>query len=117
MKAVVYRGPKSVAVESVPEPKLESDGDVLVRITAASICGTDVRLYWGTMTSMIPIAAGDPLGHEFVGVVEEVGKGVRRLRRGQRVVSPFSEHCGTCFYCERDLLTRCENFRAFGLGA
>jgi threonine dehydrogenase-like Zn-dependent dehydrogenase len=116
MKAVIYQGVKSIGVEDVPEPKIDADTDVLVRVTAASICGTDIRLYWGTMTSMIPVAPGDPLGHEFVGVIEEVGKGVRGLRVGQRVVSPFSEHCGDCFYCERDLLTRCEKFRAFGLG-
>jgi threonine dehydrogenase-like Zn-dependent dehydrogenase len=117
MKAVVYRGPSEVAVENVAEPRIERASDVLVRVTAASICGTDVRIYWGTLTSLFPLVAGDPLGHEFVGVVEEVGKDVRGLRVGQRVVSPFSEHCGTCFYCERDLLTRCESLRAFGLGA
>lgn len=116
MRAVIYHGVGKVAVESVPTPILQDDDDVLVRVTAASICGTDLRFYWGTMTSFIPIQPGDPIGHEFVGVIEEVGRNVKRLRIGQRVVSPFSTHCGTCFYCERDLLTRCENIRVFGCG-
>lgn len=116
MKAVVYDGIGKIKVDSVPAPKIREDTDALVRVTAASICGTDVRLFWGTMNDLIPIVPGDQLGHEFVGVVEEVGRGVKDLKVGQRVVSPFSAHCGLCFYCQRDLLTRCESFRAFGLG-
>lgn len=115
MKAVLYGGVGKVSVENVAEPVLQDGDDVIVRITAASICGTDVRLYWGTMNAMIPLQAGDPLGHEFVGVIEEVGRDVRQLRKGQRVVSPFSTHCGTCYFCEHDLVTACENIRGFGL--
>lgn len=115
MHAAIYGGVGKILVERVPDPALLEDDDVIVRVTAASICGTDVRFYWGTMNRMIPVEPGDPLGHEFVGVIEEVGRNVQQLKRGQRVVSPFSVHCGTCFYCEHDLLTACENIRAFGL--
>ncbi len=116
MKAVIYGGIGSVKVENIVAPRLRSDTDVLVRVKAASICGTDVRLYWGTMNDMFGYEAGDAMGHEFVGVVEEVGKAVRNFKRGQRVVSPFSTHCGHCYYCERDHITHCENLTAFGLG-
>jgi len=116
MKAVIYEGKESISVNNVPEPRLERDTDALVRVKAASICGTDIRLYWGTMVDMFGIRPGDPLGHEFVGVVEEVGRAVRHFKPGQRVVSPFSTHCGHCYYCEHDNLTRCENLQAFGLG-
>ena len=116
MKAVIYEGKERIKVENVPEPRLERDTDVLVRVKAASICGTDVRLYWGTMVDMFGIRPGDLLGHEIVGVVEDVGQAVRNFKPGQRVVSPFSTHCGHCYYCEHDNLTRCENLQAFGLG-
>lgn len=116
MQAVIYGGVGRISVENVPAPKLGDDSDALVRVTAASICGTDVRLYWGTMNEMLGVVAGDPLGHEFVGVVEEIGKDVRHFKVGQRVVSPFSTYCGQCFYCQRDLLTRCEHLRIFGVG-
>jgi 2-desacetyl-2-hydroxyethyl bacteriochlorophyllide A dehydrogenase len=116
MKAVIYEGTRKVRVETVPMPKLLADTDAIVRVTAASICGTDIRLYWGTMTNVMPMVNGEPLGHECVGVVEEVGKAVTSLKVGQRVVSPFSIHCGTCFYCEHDLLTRCESMQIFGIG-
>lgn len=116
MKAVIYEGTGKISVQNVPTPTLAEDTDALVRVTSSTICGTDIRLYWGTMTPMIPLVPGDQLGHEFVGVVVEVGKAVKQLRVGQRVVSPFSVHCGQCFYCQRDLFTRCEHLRAFGLG-
>lgn len=116
MKAVIYGGKGRIKVESLPEPKLQNDSDVIVRVKAASICGTDVRLYWGTMIDMFGYEAGDPMGHEFVGVVEDVGKAVQNVKPGQRVVSPFSTHCGSCFYCERGHITHCEKLNAFGLG-
>lgn len=115
MRATIYGGIGKISVERVPDPVLQEDDDVIVRVTAASICGTDVRFYWGTINAFIPLEPGDPLGHEFVGVVEEVGRGVRHLQKGQRVVSPFTVHCGHCYFCEHDLTTACENIRAFGL--
>lgn len=117
MKSVIYQGVGKIAVENIPTPTLRNDDEVIVRVTAASICGTDVRLYWGTMNSLVPIQPGDPIGHEFVGVIEEVGSAVKQLRVGQRIVSPFSSHCGTCWHCEHDLLQRCESIRFFGCGA
>jgi threonine dehydrogenase-like Zn-dependent dehydrogenase len=116
MRAVIYGGKRHIQVENVDAPRLKNDTDALVRVRAASICGTDVRLYWGTMTAMFGTQPGDAMGHEFVGVVEEAGKAVRHFKRGQRVVSPFSTHCGHCYYCERDHITHCENLAAFGLG-
>lgn len=116
MKAVIYAGKGSIKVENLPAPKLQHDTDVIVKVKAASICGTDVRLYWGTMTDMFGYEAGDPMGHEFTGTIEEVGKAVTNFKRGDRVVSPFSTHCGNCFYCERGHVTHCENLHAFGLG-
>lgn len=116
MKAVIYEGKERIKVENLALPALRYDTDALVRVTAASICGTDVRIYWGTMAEMFGIRPGDPLGHEIVGVIEEVGPAVKHFKPGQRVVSPFSAHCGHCYFCEHDNLTRCENLRAFGLG-
>jgi len=116
MKAVIYEGPGTISVQTVKTPTLQTPTDALVKVTSASICGTDIRLLWDTMTKMIPLVPGDQLGHEFVGVIVELGKAVTGLNVGQRVVSPFSVHCGQCFYCDRDLFTRCDHFRAFGLG-
>src|SRR3546814_1631126 len=84
---------------------------------SSDVCSSDlVRLYWGTINDMFGYEAGDAMGHEFVGVVEEVGKAVQNFRKGQRVVSPFSTHCGHCYYCERGHITHCEKLTAFGLG-
>lgn len=116
MKAAIFQGVGKVSIESVPDPKVGSEDDAIVRVTAASICGTDVRLYGGTMNALAPLQAGDPIGHEFVGVVEEVGSNVRNVLVGQRVVSPFSTHCGSCWHCEHDLFQRCEKVRIFGCG-
>ena len=91
MKAVIYAGKGSIKVENLPAPELQSDTDVIVRVKAASICGTDVRLYWGTMTDMFGYEAGDPMGHEFVGVVEDVGRAVQNFKPGQRVFPPQRE--------------------------
>src|SRR5687768_10576410 len=117
MKAVIYQGKGRVEVENAPMPEIRNDTDVLVRVKAASICGTDVRIYWGSMVDMFGMKPGDPLGHEIVGVVEEVGSAVKSFKAGQRVVSPFSIHCGHCYYCEHDNLTRCTSLRIFGVGA
>jgi threonine dehydrogenase-like Zn-dependent dehydrogenase len=105
MKALAYHGPHDVRVDSVPDPVLHEPDDILVRVTATAICGTDLHLYRGKVPEVLP---GDVLGHEFMGVVEEVGKGVRRLRRGDRVVVPATIACGECFFCERSLFAACE---------
>ena len=112
MRAVVFRGRGQVAVEDRPKPELQSEDDAVVRVTMSTICGTDLRLLDGRL----PVAPGTAIGHEFTGVVESVGGGVRAFRPGQRVVSPFSVFCGGCFYCRQGLLTACEQRQVFGFG-
>ncbi|GAP38745.1 zinc-dependent alcohol dehydrogenase [Piscinibacter sakaiensis] len=105
MKALTYHGRRDVRVESVPEPHLLAEDDLLLRVTATAICGSDLHIYRGRLPGM---RSGDILGHEFMGIVEEVGPGVTRLERGDRVVVPFTISCGDCFFCTRRLLAACE---------
>ena len=112
MQAVTFQGPGSVELREVADPRIEQPTDALIRITTSTICGTDIRIFWG----LIPVPTGAPLGHEFVGVVEEVGEAVRGIRAGQRVVSPFSTSCGRCYWCKRGLLTNCPERQFFGVG-
>lgn len=104
MKAVVFHGLRDVRVESVPDPGLGSPTDAIVRITCAAICGSDLHLYH----ERYPLIPGFVLGHEGVGVIEEVGRDVRTLRRGQRVVISGLVACGICFYCRRGQESQCE---------
>ena len=112
MRAVTFQEPGRVELREVPDPRIEQPGDALVRVTTSAICGTDIRIFWGT----IPVPTGAALGHELVGVVEEVGEAVRRVRPGQRVVSPFSTSCGRCYWCQKSLLTNCPERQFFGVG-
>ncbi len=96
MRAVVYRKPFDVAVEEVPDPRIEQPNDVIVRITSACICGSDLHMYEGR-TAAEP---GTVLGHENLGIVEEVGGGVTALEEGDRVVMPFNVACGFCKNCQ-----------------
>lgn len=105
MRALVYHGPRDVRVETVPDPRIEEPTDAIVRVTRAAICGSDLHLYHGYVPEL---HSGDILGHEFVGVVEEVGPDVRRVRPGDRVVVPFLIACGQCYFCRRDLWAACE---------
>src|SRR5690625_5203526 len=101
-----YRGPADVEVTNKRDPVIEHPNDAIVRVTAAAVCGSDLHLYRG----LIPdTRVGTTFGHEFVGIVEEVGPGVRNLRRGDRVVVPFNISCGSCYYCRCDLFGLCEN--------
>jgi glutathione-independent formaldehyde dehydrogenase len=95
MKAVVYQGPYQVAVEDVPEPRIEAPGDALVRITTTNICGSDLHMYEGRTS----VEEGKILGHENMGIVEETGTGVTRVKPGDRVSVPFNIACGTCRNC------------------
>ena len=105
MRAMTYHGPADVRVENKPDPQIEHPNDVILRVTKTAICGSDLHLYRG----LIPdTRVGHTFGHEFTGVVEELGSGVRNLRRGERVVVPFNISCGTCFFCKRELYGMCE---------
>ncbi|WP_431046439.1 zinc-dependent alcohol dehydrogenase [Roseateles sp. L2-2] len=105
MLALTYHGAKDVRVETVPDPVLAADDDVLLRVTATAICGSDLHIYRGKIPDM---KSGDILGHEFMGVVEDVGRGVTHIKRGDRVVVPFTISCGDCFFCGRQLFAACE---------
>ncbi len=106
VKAMVYHGPSDVRYETKPDPRIEHENDVILRVTSSAICGSDIHLYHGLVPDT---RVGHTFGHEFAGVVEETGPGVRTLERGDRVVVPFNISCGTCFFCERDLYGMCEN--------
>ena len=105
MKALTYHRNHDVRVENVPDPIIENDDDILLRVTATAICGSDLHLYRGKVPGM---KSGDVLGHEFMGIVEDTGALVTEVSRGDRVVVPFTISCGTCFFCERDLYAACE---------
>ena len=108
MKAVVRHGKQDVRVDEVPDPEIEEPTDAIVRITATAICGSDLHLY----SKLSPVMReGDILGHEPMGIVEEVGPEVRHIAPGDRVVIPFNIACGRCFYCERGLQSQCERTR------
>ena len=106
MRANCWMGKRSVEVQQVPDPKILNDGDAIVRITSTAICGSDLHLYNGLVPTM---RSGDVVGHEFMGEVVEVGRGVRNLRVGDRVVVPFPIACGACALCRKGLFSLCEN--------
>jgi threonine dehydrogenase-like Zn-dependent dehydrogenase len=106
MKAVVFHGIGDIRLDTVPEPKLKERTDAIVRLTASAICGTDLHFVRGTFPGMKP---GTILGHEGVGIVEEVGRGVRNLKRGDRVVVPSTVNCGNCFYCRAGYTAQCDD--------
>jgi len=112
MKAVTFQGPREVRVEERPKPQIQEADDALVRVTTGAICGTDLHFYHGRT----PMEEGFVLGHEFVGVIEEAGGGVKRFRPGDRVVGSFISACGHCWYCRRNLRNKCTGMRIFGCG-
>jgi len=105
MRALVYHAAHEVKVDTVPDPILQEADDVIIRITATAICGSDLHLYHGKVPGLI---AGDILGHEFMGEVVDTGSGVTSLERGDRVVVPFVIACGRCHFCELQLYAACE---------
>ena len=109
MRAMVYRGPYKVRVEEKDIPRIEHPNDAIVRVTMGAICGSDLHLYHGMMPDT---RVGTTFGHEFIGVVEEVGGSVETLRRGDRVMVPFNIFCGSCFFCARGLYANCHNVNA-----
>lgn len=113
MRALTYHGSKDVRVDTVPDPVLAAPDDLILRVTATAICGSDLHLYRGKIPDL---HTGDVLGHEFMGIVEEVGAGVSDLRPGDRVVIPFVIACGECFHCRLTEFAACETTNS-GKGA
>lgn len=105
MKAVTYQSAKDVQVKEVPDAKIEKPDDIIVRITSTAICGSDLHIYRGTM----PTREGFVIGHEPMGIVEEVGPEVTKVKKGDRVVIPFNVSCGECFYCQNEMESQCDN--------
>ena len=106
MRANVYKGPYSLAIEDKAKPTIKNSGDVILKITATCICGSDLHLYHGLISPDLP---GQTLGHENVGVVEEVGSSVNFVKTGDRVVVPFNISCGECQFCQNGLWSMCDN--------
>ena len=106
MKAICWYGKHDVRVMDVPDPEIMNDRDAIIKITTTAICGSDLHLYNNYIPTM---EEGDILGHEFMGEVVETGKEVKNLKKGDRVVVPFTIACGNCFYCKRDLWSCCDN--------
>jgi threonine dehydrogenase-like Zn-dependent dehydrogenase len=106
MRAMVYRGPFRIRVEEKDIPPIEHPNDAIVRVTCAAICGSDLHLYHGMMPDT---RVGMTFGHEFIGIVEEVGSSVEKLKRGDRVLVPFNVCCGSCFFCARQQFSNCHN--------
>ncbi len=105
MKAAVIHGPHKVTCDQVPDPRIENPTDIILKVTATAICGSDLHIFSGGIPQPRPMV----LGHEFMGIVEEAGPSIKNLRRGDRVVVPFPIACGHCFFCEHDLPGHCEN--------
>src|SRR6201995_164478 len=106
MKANCWIGPKNIEVQEVPDPKILNQRDAIVKISSTAICGSDLHLYNGFIPSM---ESGDIMGHEFMGEVMEVGKQVKNLKVGDRVVVPFPIACGNCWQCQHQMYSLCEN--------
>jgi len=105
MKAARIHGPGKVSYDTVDDPRIEQDRDIILKVTATAICGSDLHIYSGGIPQPRPMV----LGHEFMGIVEETGKAVTNLKKGDRVVVPFPVACGGCFFCDHHLPGHCEN--------
>src|SRR4051812_37149313 len=116
MRAVTWQGKRDVRVEQVPDPEIKEPGDAIIRVTSTNICGSDLHLY-ETLGAFM--GQGDILGHEAMGIVEEVGSDVRAIKPGDRVVIPFQISCGECFMCGEQLYSQCETTQVveYGTGA
>ena len=105
MKALCWHGTNDVRIDNVPDPKIADPTDCVIRVTSTAICGSDLHLLDGFMPTM---QEGDVLGHEPMGVVEEVGRDVKKLKKGDRVVVPFCIACGDCWFCKKTLFSCCD---------
>ncbi|SHI44152.1 zinc-dependent alcohol dehydrogenase [Clostridium intestinale] len=106
MKAIVYEGIRDVEVKQVKDPAIQKSDDIIVKVTSTAICGSDLHLVHGFIPNL---PKGFVLGHETMGIVEEVGKDVTKVKKGDRVIVPFPVSCGHCWYCEHDLWSQCDN--------
>src|SRR4051795_13101912 len=114
MRAVTWHGKRDVRVDTVPDPRIQDPTDVIVKITSSGICGSDLHLY----RVLGPfLDQGDILGHEPMGIVEEVGPEVTEVSVGDRVVVPFNVSCGTCFMCGQGLQSQCETTQVHSQGS
>ncbi|MEZ2444368.1 alcohol dehydrogenase catalytic domain-containing protein [Chitinophaga sp. RCC_12] len=105
MKAAVFHRPGSISVDTVDDPKLEKDTDLILKVTSTAICGSDLHIYDG----FFPQPKPQVLGHEFMGIVEETGKAITHLKKGDRVVVPFPISCGSCYFCQHSMPVHCEH--------
>lgn len=105
MRALTYHGSKDVRVDNVPDPTIQEPDDIILKVTATAICGSDLHLYRGKIPQ---VKDGDIFGHEFMGIVEETGSAVTAVNKGDRVVIPFVIACGSCFFCSLNLHAACE---------
>ena len=105
MKAAVIHGPGKISYDTVEDPKIRNERDIILKVTATAICGSDLHIYSGGIPQPRPMV----LGHEFMGIVEETGSALTNLKRGDRVVVPFPVACGGCFFCNHDSPGNCEN--------
>jgi threonine dehydrogenase-like Zn-dependent dehydrogenase len=106
MRAMTYRGPYKIRVDEKPMPEIEHPNDAVVRVTRAAVCGSDIHLYHGLVPDT---RVGSTFGHEFTGIVEEVGPNVDNLKAGDHVLVPFNISCGYCYFCSRELYSNCHN--------
>ena len=105
MKALCWHGKEDMRIDNVPDPKIVDATDIIIKITSSGICGSDLHLYDGFMPTM---EKGDVIGHEPMGEVVEVGKSVTKLKKGDRVVVPFTISCGSCWFCKKTLFSCCD---------
>ncbi|MPQ33932.1 glutathione-dependent formaldehyde dehydrogenase [Clostridium estertheticum] len=111
MKAVTFQGIRNVEVKKVEDPKIQKVDDIIVKITSTAICGSDLHLVHG----MVPgLPKGAIIGHEAMGIVEDVGKEVSKVKKGDRIIVPFPIACGGCWYCQHDLWSQCDNSNDHG---
>jgi threonine dehydrogenase-like Zn-dependent dehydrogenase len=106
MKALVWHGKQDIRCDNVPDPEIEDPKDAIIKVTSCAICGSDLHLFHNMIPAMVP---GDVVGHEMMGVVEEVGSEVTKLRKGDRIVVPFTINCDRCDQCRRGNYSLCEN--------
>ena len=111
MKAITFQALEKVHCETVPDPTLQDDGDVIVRVQRAGLCGSDLHVYHGREKDL---DVGTIMGHELAGEIVDVGKNVQTLKKGDRVAAPFTTNCGACFFCDRGLTARCQHSQLFG---